>query len=151
MSNSKEGAHSNSTAHDERGTAAASHPRMSVENAKAALSNFTLSQRSKRPSTRNYLKEPGKVALEQREAIKKQFETTTASSGPGMTIITATRVATEMLQEMIIDLKDLLSALDKARGGTQFYTAGSALTEKIQIQKTIDAFFKDLTGGGNGQ
>lgn len=153
MSTSKGGERSNAKAHDKRAdaTAATSRPRMSVANAKSALSNFTLSQQSKRPSTRNYLNVSERVTSQQREAIKQQFERLATSSGPGMTIVTSTRDASKMVAAKSIDLAQLLSSLDSARAGTQFYTAGSALTDKIRIQATIDAFFKELTGGGNGQ
>ena len=44
-----------------------------------------------------------------------------------------------------------MSAMDKAKVGTQFYTSGTALAEKIEIQSTIDAFFTKLKGGSNAK
>lgn len=146
MTTSKDGEGSTDKVH-----AAASRSRMSVSNAKSALSKFTLSQRSKHPSTRNYLNEPELVTAHQKEAIRQQFERLSTSSGPGMTIITSAHDASTMVQAKSIDLAMLLSALDRARAGTQFYTAGFTLTDKIRIQTTIDVFFKNLTGAGNGQ
>lgn len=137
-------------------SAAAKTP--SAANAKAAFKNFSLSKLSADNRSRTYFSKGDNVTSQQRNLIKKQLEdfkstesSRSSEGGLSITILKSNSDAesnsesdTRLLTKGEAKLAGMISALEKAKKGTEFYTPRTSLKERLNIQDKVDAIINQI-------
>jgi len=134
------------TINQKQSTQAANNPEkikhLSADNAKAAFKNFTLSKLSTTNRSRTYVSKGDDVTAKQRTLIESQLSDL-KPTGPGLTITISDRTALN-IKDGEMDLSELLSAMEKAKRGTQFYTSGTSIVDQINIQAKVDDIINEI-------
>jgi hypothetical protein len=103
----------------------------SVRNAKDSFKNFTTKRSTAGKVPRRYVKSKGPV-------------------GPGLRIVSSTSLPLNMQANGTLDLATVVSALEKARRGSQFYAGAQTIAATMQTQSQIDSFFAKYKGQQDG-
>ena len=121
----------------------------SVRNAKDSFKNFTTKRSTAGKVPRRYVKSKGDVATEQIQSMSVQLPTL-SPVGPGLRIVSSTSTPLNMQANGTLDLATVVSALEKARRGSQFHAGAQTIAATMQTQSQIDSFFAKYKGQQDG-
>src|SRR5215813_78681 len=129
-------------------------PPDSVEKAKKAFENFSLSKFARKSLPANHVgegKDPSAVHSVQRDFISQQIKILNDSYAPnqGMTIALPTETMKKLFpsydeEGRTVELDNLLSVMTKRMSGTEFYYKGNPTLNRLALQSKVDQIIRSV-------